>query len=328
MELLLPFEISDFPFTASYHDKFFFAGSCFSEEIGHKMQSYKFSVLQNPNGILYDPVSIVAAINSYIRMNEIQENELFHLNGLWHSWKHHSSFSGINKEEVIQKINDSVIAAHHFLKEANLVIITPGTAYHYVLKQNNKAVSNCHKAPSAWFEKQLLTRDIVTSNFLQMTDALTTFNPDVKIIFTISPVRHIKDGLIQNNLSKSRLIDAVHSAISQRENLYYFPSYELVTDVLRDYRFFKPDMVHPNETAINFVFNKFINALLDNDSIKGMEMMKDLLSRMHHKTFHKETQSHQQFLQSTLQYIQQLEQAFPYLNFTQEKNHFQKDVIS
>lgn len=322
MDFFLPFQIQSYPFQISYQDKILFIGSCFSEEIGNKMSDLKFNVTQNPNGILYDPLSISDSLFSYIENKPFDEANLFELNGLWHSWKHHSSFSAPNKKDVLEKINASRSAAHAFLKEANFLIITLGTAFYYQLENDNKNVANCHKAPSILFERKLLPVNEIVHDFLSALTALKIFNPALKIIFTVSPVKHVRDGVVENNRSKARLIDAVHTIVEQKQNAFYFPSYELVTDILRDYRFYKSDLVHPNEIAINFVFEKFCNALLNDKEKKISEKIKEILNAVNHKPFSKESEAHQKFIAVQLQNIQEIERDHPFVDLSTEKRYF------
>jgi hypothetical protein len=322
MEFILPFQVQSYPFAISYRDKILLIGSCFSEEIGDKMNELRFNILQNPNGILYDPLSISEALLSYIDNKPVAESDLFELYGLWHSWKHHSIFSGVNKEEVLSKINQSQSAAHSFLKEANLLIITLGTSYQYQLKKNNQPVANCHKAPSSFFEKILLPIEKTTFSFLEILNKLKPFNPGLKIIFTISPVKHVKDGVIENNRSKARLIEAVHTLVKKKENVFYFPSYELITDVLRDYRFYKNDLVHPNDTAVNFVFENFCNALLDDEGKKILEKIKSIRNAVNHRPFLKDSEAHQKFIISQLGNIRKVEKDYPFIDLSAERKYF------
>ena len=324
MEFFLPFQIQSFPFKISYRDKILFIGSCFSEEIGNKMIDLKFDVLQNPNGILYDPESIAAAVFSYIENKSFNEKNLFELNGLWHSWKHHSAFSGVNKNDVLQKINVSRSCAHDFLKEAKFVIITLGTAFHYQLKNNNENVANCHKAPADFFIKKLLPIEEIKTDLLNAISALEIFNPGLKIIFTVSPVMHVRDGVVENNHSKARLIEVSHSVCEQKQNAFYFPSYELITEILRDYRFYKDDLVHPNGTAINFVFEKFCDSFLDDSSKKMMTEIKKILSAVNHKPFFKESLEHQKFIAGQLKNINKIESEYPFINLSKEKDYFSR----
>ena len=319
MEFFLPFQLKTFPFKISYPAKIALIGSCFSEEIGNKMAALKLDVLQNPNGILYDPISISDSLFSYIENKAIDEEDLIELNGLWHSWKHHSVFSGISKKEVVNAIEASKEHAHHFLKQAKILIITFGTAFSYQLKNSLKNVANCHKAPPDYFIKILVPIEEMKRDLLSVISALRLFNPGLKIIFTVSPVKHIKDGLEENNRSKARLIEAAHAIAEENEEVIYFPSYEIVTDVLRDYRFFKRDLVHPNEMAVDYVFEKFSNALFDPPAKEIIKEVEKVLSAANHKPFHKESVGHRKFIITQLQNIRRLESLYPFLDLSKEK---------
>ena len=327
MEFFLPFQIPSFPFKISYHDKILFIGSCFSEEIGNKMGELKFDILQNPNGILYDPISISDSIFSYIENKPYKEEILFLLNGLWHSWEHHSAFSGVNKKEVLEKINQSQSAAHTFLKKAKFLIITFGTAFNYELKKNKQIVANCHKAPADYFQKKLLSSSEIIDATLGVLKAVELFNPGLKIIFTISPVKHVRDGVVANNRSKARLIEAVQSLIELNLNAFYFPSYELVNDVLRDYRFYKNDLVHPNEAAVNFVFEKFLESFLDDSSKKIKEEINKVVAALNHKPFLKESEAHQMFVNAQLKNIRNIKNNYPFIDLSKEKKQFEDQVV-
>ncbi len=326
MEFFLPFQIKPFPFKISYTDKILFIGSCFSEEIGNKMTSLKFDVLQNPNGILYDPISITDSLFSYIENKPFDKENLFELNGLWHSWKHHSSFSGISKKEVLNKIETPIKQAHLFLKEAKILIITFGTAFNYQLKNNFNNVANCHKAPANWFIKTLLPAEEIKADLLSAISALELFNPELKIIFTVSPVKHIKDGLEENNRSKARLIEAAHAVVEEKENVFYFPTYELVNDVLRDYRFYKKDLVHPNDTAIDFVFEKFSHSFFDDETKEAMKEIGKIKLAMNHKPFLKESEAHQKFISSQIQNIAKIENSYSFIDLSKEKEYFSQQL--
>lgn len=322
MEFFLPYRLEPLPFKISYREKILLIGSCFSTEIGNKLAELKFDVLQNPNGILYNPLNISAALHSYIENKPFKEENLFALNGLWNSWQHHSVFSGNNKREVLNKINESQAEAHQFLRKAKFLVITLGTAFYYELKSTHQTVANCHKAPASHFLKGLLPAEIIISEILSTIKEIELLNPEVKIIFTVSPVKHVKDGLIENSHSKARLIEAVHSIAEQDKNAYYFPSYELITDVLRDYRFYKDDLVHPNETAINYVFETFCEYLLDEEGKKILDEIKKIIAAANHKPFLKESEAHQKFIQVQLKNILKLEKKYPFIDFEKEKEHF------
>ncbi len=322
MELLLSFKVTPSSHKISYVDKILFIGSCFTEEIGKMMQDLKFDVLQNPNGILYNPVSIAAALDSYIENKMYNEDDLFFLNELWHSWQHHSVFSGMNKQKVLQDINHSQSEAHQFLKETSWLIITLGTSYNYRLKNSLEPVANYHKAPGDFFEKKLLSVEEMISGLADIISKLQSNYPNLKIIFTVSPVRHVRDGVIENNRSKARLIEAIHSIKENYGDVFYFPAYELIIDVLRDYRFYKSDLVHPTDSAIAFVFEKFCNAFLNEDSLKLLEEIKSIIAAINHKPFQKESAAHKKFQQLQLEKIKVIKANFPSLDFTNEEKFF------
>ena len=322
MELLLPFQVTPSPVKISYTDKILFIGSCFTEEIGQQMHNLKFGVLQNPNGILYDPVSISSALVSYIDNKKFTEDDLFMLEELWHSWQHHSFFSGMNKETVLRNINHSQSEAHGFLKTSSWLIITAGTSYNYRLKKSGEPVANCHKAPQGYFEKELLTVEEIVYNLSTAISKLRFFNPQLKIIFTVSPVRHIRDGVIENSRSKARLIEAIHTIKEGAQNVFYFPAYELLIDVLRDYRFYKKDLVHPSDIAIEYIFESFSNAFIDEPGKKLLEEIRMVIAAMNHKPFQKESAAHKKFMKAQLQKIEQIKANHPLINFSKEEKYF------
>ncbi len=320
MEFILPFQIEPSKDKISYGQKILFLGSCFTEEIGNHFKNLKFDVLLNPNGILYDPISISSALASYIENKQYTADDLFSHDDLWHSWQHHSAFSGIDKHTVLQKMNQSQSQANSFLKTASWLIITLGTSYHYQLKNNKQPVANCHKAPAIFFDKRLISIDDIYFRISGVVKSLRQYNPALKIIFTISPVRHVRDGIIENNRSKARLIEATHSITEQNNDVFYFPAYELVIDVLRDYRFYKSDMVHANEIAVNYVFETFCSTYLDEAAKKIITELKALLNAMNHKPFQKESVAHKKFLKTQLERAQKINQAI--IDLTKEINYF------
>jgi hypothetical protein len=322
MELLLPFQVTPSPVKISYADKILFIGSCFTEEIGKQMHNLKFGVLQNPNGILYDPVSISSALVSYIDNKKFIENDLFKLEELWHSWQHHSVFSGMNKETVLRNINHSQSEAHRFLKTSSWLIITVGTSYNYRLKKSNEPVANCHKAPQDYFEKELLPVEEIIYNLSTAVSKVQVFNPKLKIIFTVSPVRHVRDGVIENSRSKARLIEAIHTIKEGAQNVFYFPAYELIIDVLRDYRFYKKDLVHPSETAIEYVFETFCHAFIDEPGKKLLEEIRMVIAATNHKPFQRESAAHIRFMKAQMEKINRIKHEFPLIDFSKEEKYF------
>jgi hypothetical protein len=309
--------------------KLLLMGSCFTEKIGDKLMAYKFSVLQNSNGILFNPVSVKEAVKNYIADKVINETDLFYLNESWHSWQHHSRFSGITKEDAVNKINSSTHTAHNYLKETDYIIITLGSAWVYELtdkaanKKLNTVAANNHKAPADWFNRRLLTNEEVIHETESIVSQLQNFNPHIKIIFTISPVRHLREGFVENNRSKAALINAVHAATETFENVFYFPAYELVIDDLRDYRFYAEDMVHPNYAATNYVWEKFVAACIDESSQQLMQEINEINAAINHKPFNPTSAAHKAFKLKYWYIIQTMQQKHPYLNLTNEIKFFQ-----
>lgn len=336
MQFQLPININPLERKISYRDKILLIGSCFTEHIGNALQDLKFSVLQNPNGILFDPASVCKSLQSYITNNKYKEEDLFLLNEVWNSWNHHSRFSHINKDECIKGINASQKKAHEFLKKADWLIITLGSSFSYCLLEGSSqnpppigggwgaesGVANCHRAPSQWFDKYLLEITETKLMLEELYHQLIKFNPKLKIIYTISPVRHIRDGVVENNRSKARLIEAVHQMVNNFSNHSYFPAYELVIDVLRDYRFYDVDLVHPNYPATEYVMEKFKENFIDSASQSCMEEIKNIVIAKKHKAFQPETNAHRSFLKAYFEKTNDLQAKLPYLDFSDEINYF------
>jgi hypothetical protein len=332
MEFQLPIQIPVLPEPINYRDGILLVGSCFTEHIGNKLAALKFNVLQNPNGILFDPQRVAGSLVSYIQNRQYTAAELFYLNEVWQSWQHHSIFSGMDKETCLQHINASQNKAHAFLKTARYIIITLGSSFSYRLLAtapanvlplgNSVAVANCHRAPAQWFNKHLMGIDETNAALDSCIHQLMHFNPSLKIIFTVSPVRHIRDGVTENNRSKARLIEVVHNLVNKFDRLYYFPAYELVIDVLRDYRFYDIDMVHPNYPATSFVMEKFMQACIDQPSRLAMEEIEKLVTARRHRAFQPATNAHKQFLLAQLHKTRELQLKYPFLDFSEELHYF------
>ncbi len=324
MKLMLDVDIQSPPQRITYRDRIFLIGSCFTEHIGKRLEDLKFPVLQNPNGILFDPVSVCKSINSYIDLKNYEDNDLFFLNDLWQSWDHHSIFSGINKLEVLSGIKQSQMAAHEYLKTASWLIITLGSSFSYGLKESETPVANCHRAPAQWFNKSLLPIEETTTHLSDTIKKLKTFNPALKIIFTISPVRHIRDGVVENNRSKARLIEVVNRLLEAFDHTFYFPAYELVIDILRDYRFYDIDLVHPNYAATEIVFNRFEQSFIDTETQLLMGEVRKIINAFKHKPFHPDTNQHRSFLENSFEKVLSLQAKLPHLQFDREKEFFRK----
>ena len=261
MKFKLTLEANKSATTIHYQDKIMLMGSCFTENIGAKLHRHLFQVKENPHGILFNPTSVIGALQDYIDNKQYVATDLFELNDLYNSWHHHTRFSDITASATLEKINNSITDAHTYLKAADKLVITLGSAWLYCLTDvapsgAGLVVANNHKAPAQWFEKKLMDPVELSLQLQKIVSALQSFNKNIHIIFTISPVRHLREGLIENNRSKSVLIYAVHDVIAKLKAVGYFPAYEYVIDDLRDYRFYAEDLVHPNYAATNYVWDK------------------------------------------------------------------------
>src|SRR5580658_699808 len=257
MEFQLPITLTPLSPPIRYGDRMLLTGSCFTEHIGGALADWKFDTLLNPNGILFDAASVASGLVSYIGPRVYGEEDLVYLNEVWQSWQHHGVFSDIDREVSLAGINASQERAHAFLREAEWLIVTLGSAFSYRLVEGGVPVANCHRAPQQWFRKHLMTIEEIVTAMDGALHQLFNFNARLQVVFTVSPVRHIRDGVIENNRSKARLIETVHHFAGKFEGIHYFPAYELVMDILRDYRFFDLDMVHPNYQATSFVLEHF-----------------------------------------------------------------------
>ncbi|WP_456439517.1 GSCFA domain-containing protein, partial [Psychroserpens sp.] len=226
-----------------YNSKIGLFGSCFSEHIAEKFSYYKFQKFDNPFGILFHPLAIENLIVNAINEKQYSEDDIFFHNEQWHCFEAHSKLSRTSKEELLKTLNTQVKATSAFLNDASHIVITLGTAWAYRLIETDNFVANCHKIPQKKFLKELLSVDAITESLEAIVSLIKSINSNVSIVFTVSPVRHIKDGFVENTQSKSHLISAIHQLVEPRKQLYYFPSYEIMLDELRDYRFYKDDML-------------------------------------------------------------------------------------
>jgi len=295
MDFILPFPLKQTEKQINIKQSLLLMGSCFAEEIGKKLQERKFNALVNPHGISYNPSSISNAITDYIEGKVYDDTAIFYHNELWQSFNYHGKFSSTEATICLQAINEEIKQANAHLKKTQWLIITFGSAFAYVNKKSNAIVANCHKLPSSEFEKILLSKNQIVSVWNKQLAALKEFNPNLNVVFTISPVRYVRDGLIENNRSKGILLDAVHTLIEQNKNCFYFPAYEIVIDELRDYRFFKEDLVHPNELAVNYVWEKFVNTVCDEETKKFLTEYEPLLKSLKHRPFQEDTDAHRKF---------------------------------
>ncbi|HEV2483788.1 MAG TPA: GSCFA domain-containing protein [Puia sp.] len=333
MEFQLPISLGALPQPIKYGDRILLTGSCFTEHIGDALHDWKFNILQNPNGILFDVASVASSLISYIEPQIYTADDLIFLNELWQSWQHHSIFSGTDPGAVLRGINASQQRAHAFLKDADWLIITLGSAFSYRLSPDadsafrhgvggTAAVANCHRAPGKTFARHLMTIEEIQTALDGCLYRMRYFNPKLKIIFTVSPVRHIRDGVVENNRSKARLLESVHHLVGKFDRLYYFPAYELVIDVLRDYRFYDIDMVHPNYPATQYVLEKFTEYGIEAAARPLMEELRKLVTARRHRPLHPDTGAHARFRREQYEKAADLARRFPFLDLAQELAFF------
>jgi lysophospholipase L1-like esterase len=298
-----------------YTSKLFLLGSCFSENIGNKLSYYKFQSVQNPLGILFHPKAIEHLVLNSINTKEYTEEDIFELNERWHCFDAHSQLSNNVKEELLHNLNEAIKTTKEQLTNSTHIIITLGTAWVYRHISSDKMVANCHKVPQKQFLKELLSVDEVTESLKSITALIRSINPKASITFTVSPVRHVKDGFVQNQQSKSHLIAGIHNVIEPRKNIHYFPSYEIMMDELRDYRFYKEDMIHPNQTAIHYIWEKFVYSWFNESSLSTMKRVEEIQKGITHKPFNPNSEAHQKFLDKLKFKQEQLLKEFSFMSF-------------
>ena len=298
-----------------HRSKLLLIGSCFAENIGEKLSYFKFNNQVNPLGILFHPLAIESLITNIINKKNYTEEEVFLHNELWNSFDAHSKLSNPSQEVVLNDLNKAINTTYHQLVEASHIVITLGTSWIYRHVESDKIVANCHKVPQKKFIKELLSVDEVSTSLQAIVNLIKSVNPQSTLIFTVSPVRHLKDGFIENNQSKAHLLAALHQNIDPRDQIHYFPAYELMMDELRDYRFYADDMIHPNELAINFIWDRFSKVWMKSETHSILKEIESIQKGLDHKPFHPESEQHLQFLNDLEQRQKQLLQQFPYIVF-------------
>lgn len=300
-----------------YNSELLLVGSCFVENIGEKLDFFKFKNLQNPFGILFHPEAIHRFFQNVKSGKTYTEADIFHHQERWHSFDAHSVLSNSNKEELLKQLNEKITAAKLQLQKSSHIIITLGTAWGYELKSSDKTVANCHKVPQKEFEKKLQSVESVFLNLKSTVETIEEVNPKATIIFTVSPVRHIKDGFVENQRSKAHLIAAVHQVVDNfsKSKISYFPSYEIMMDELRDYRFYAEDMIHPSQIAIDYIWEKFTSVWIAPEALQTMKMVEAIQRGMQHRPFNEQSEQHQKFLQDLELKKEKLRENFPHIQF-------------
>lgn len=292
-------------------------GSCFSTMIGDKLEERKFKVLNNPFGTVFNPISLFELLHGSLLLQPIDESLVVTNDQRYYHYNTHSALSFGQRNKLLVKLSARQAASHDFLRKASHIFLTFGTAHAYELISNGQIVANCHKQPKNLFKKRLLGLDEMMNGFRGFQKVIENVNPTAEIIVTVSPVRHIKDGIPENQLSKSLLRVLCHEMAEECPRVSYFPSYELMMDDLRDYRYYKDDMIHPTAFAENYIWELFKSACFDQETLRSMDKIDSIIRDLQHRPFHPHSQSHHQFLHKLLQKMEQMGPAF---DFSKEIN--------
>jgi GSCFA family len=300
-----------------YNARIVSLGSCFAQNMGEKFNYFKFQNIVNPFGIIFNPVSIEKIMSRVVNEEYYTQKDIFFHNERWHCFEAHSDLSHENKNVFIDNLNQIVKSTNQQITKSTHIIITLGTSWVYKNIETNAIVANCHKVPQKQFAKELLSVEVIQNSLQQIISLVKTINKEAKFIFTVSPVRHIKDGFVENTLSKSHLITAIHGLLNTEyyENTEYFPSYEIMMDELRDYRFYAEDMLHPNQVAINYIWERFFQIQITEEVYQTMQDVCSIQRSLQHKPFNINSESHQQFLSKLKDKMAKLALENPNLKF-------------
>ncbi|SEL68815.1 GSCFA family protein [Aquimarina amphilecti] len=298
-----------------YNSELLLLGSCFAENIGEKFSYFKYKSLVNPFGILFHPKAIETFLWMATQQETYTETDLFYHNEQWHCFDTHSKLSHPDQKQLLQSLNGALNETYKKIKSATHICITLGTSWVYRLQALDMVVANCHKVPQKEFSKELLSVEEVTQCLLNNIGLIKSLNPNVKIIFTVSPVRHSKDGFVENNQSKSHLIAGIHQARRQDNTTAYFPSYEIMMDELRDYRFYNADMIHPSPVAIDYIWEYFKQTWISKEALVTMNKVKEVQNAISHRPFNPNSEQHQQFLQKLEQKKSEIQKEHAFITF-------------
>jgi len=309
--------LPSYPFRVDYHSQIYGLGSCFVDNMRTKFAYYQFQHRINDFGVIFNPASINILVNRILKQDFFTENDIFQHQNIWKSFDLHSVMNHPEQTEILKRINTKLQENSSFIRQADLIIFTLGTAWVYRHKKSQKIVANCHKIAGNEFDKILLSPTEIADSLAQMKDLVFTANPRAKILFSISPVRHLKDGFVDNQRSKAHLLTAVHNIVDH-EKSFYFPAYEILMDDLRDYRFYDFDMIHPNLTAINYIWQIFQESLIDKKAFSVMTEIDKINKALQHKAFNPDSEAYQKHLKNTLQKIKKLQREYSWMKFENE----------
>lgn len=321
-----PVPVQEYGYTITHQESLLCMGSCFAEHIGNRLSGYKFPVSVNPFGILFNPLSIAAALERLWQQKRITISDLYQDGTRWLSFAHHGKFSGTDPDAVVHAANEYYVKGGEHLRNAQCLILTLGTAYVWERRDTGAVVANCHKLPASFFTRRRASVEEIAGVLEKALLPILEAYPRLKILLTVSPVRYVRDGLLENQRSKAILLLAIDMLEQRLEQVRYFPAYELLMDDLRDYRFYATDMAHPSELALEYVWNYFKTCLLDEREISRIAALERLQRAMQHRPIHPDSTEHQQFLERQLLYIESLERQWPALDFSSEKAFFKSNI--
>ena len=302
------------PKKITYYTPIVSIGSCFAQNIATRFAYYKFPITANPFGVLFHPIAIQKVIQRALAQQPYTPEDFFLHNELWHSFSLHSDISKPELQETISFANTQQNKLYQALKEAQFFFITFGTAWVYIYNSTDRIVANCHKLPQQHFFKRLLSIEEIGESLTRIAQLLKQINPSMQLVITISPVRHIKDGFLENQVSKSQLFSALYPLITSG-HYTYFPAYELLLDELRDYRFYANDMVHPSEMAINYIWERLVASYIDTATQMDMKQVESIQKALLHRPFNPDTEKHQQFLIQLQQKMEVFTMKYPHIKF-------------
>lgn len=301
-----------------HSERMMFFGSCFAENIGNLLAENKFGCDVNPFGVLYNPCSIAKALRQVMEGKVYCKDDLFSSRGEWHSWMHHSSFSASSSEKCLEQINGRLKKAADALPAMDWLAITWGTAYVYWHQEQKEVIGNCHKQPDKMFSRLMLGVDTIVGEYRELLSQLKNINPRMKFLFTVSPIRHAKDGMHGNQLSKSTLLLAADELCRSCSDCYYFPSYEIMMDELRDYRFYADDMLHPSRKAIEYIWYCFSKCFFSKETNAVLQEWEDIKRGLAHKPNSPESEAYREFLSQIVLKITRMKEKLPYLEVKKE----------
>ena len=314
-------------FLIDYNSRLMMLGSCFAENMGSKFSYYKFDVDVNPCGIIYNPLSVANVLRLLVEGKRFEKNDLREVGGKWVSLFHHGAFSSADPDECLHRINDRLTKATGELRTLDLLVITWGTAWVYRYTRENIVVSNCHKIPSQEFERSRLSVEDIVKEYLVLIGRLREINPGLRILFTVSPIRHWKDGAHGNQLSKATLLLAIDRLREEIQHVYYFPAYEIVLDELRDYRFYAEDMLHVSGFTVDYIWERFLYSFISPEVFGLMNQIGRINKGVAHRPFEPQSEEYQRLVKKMLAEIAMISRSYPMIDFSEEKRKLNEVIV-